>query len=364
MSVCLGGLKVPDDGPFKPPPGFPGVLLRPDARRRAACPQRFGVNPYTGRDQEQQRSKVPSKVTRGVNALGAKTHRPNRESALVTDIEGGRITDRDLKAAREVLQEVMGDRDFQRLNARRLDEIRDQDTSLTRATRDRDRATPRDVSQTPSARLRGDLPVHDKFRGALSARQRKLRSVIKNQVMAAAPAAQRRAVNDLLIADDPKRWRDVNGALHRAAGDAQKLDEDDRKLVQRLDRTIQGYERLNDRTHTVYVSVQLPDTHRDVYQERDLPTNLRPGAGIVFDQFTLTRHNLREIPGYDSRRHLVFEIATNRGMYFGRSDSVEDTTHLLPRGMRMQIVAAHRAIYETSSGGFDERLVLQVKEIR
>ncbi len=63
---------------------------------------------------------------------------------------------------------------------------------------------------------------------------------------------------------------------------------------------------------------------------RDLPANLQPGSTVAFDQFTLTRHNLHETPGHDSARHVVFEVVTSRGMYLGRSDSVEDTTHLLP----------------------------------
>jgi hypothetical protein len=83
---------------------------------------------------------------------------------------------------------------------------------------------------------------------------------------------------------------------------------------------------------------------------------------VAFDQFTVTRHNLHETPGHDSSRHLVFEVVTSRGMYLSRSDSVEDTTHLLPRGMQLHVASAQYAIYETRSGGFDERLVLQLRE--
>lgn len=296
--------------------------------------------------------------------MGAKTNRPNRESVVVVDVEGGTISDRDVKSAREVAQDVMSDQDFQRLNDRVLDAARDEDSSLTRAARDRDRATPRDVSGVESLRLLGDLPVQGAFRRVISGRQRKIRSAVKNQVIASAPASQHRAVQQLLTDPDPGQWQRINRGLHRAAGDVQQLDGNDRKLVQRLDRVIQSYERLNDRSHKVYVAVELPDTHRDVQRLRDLPVNLRPGSAVAFDQFTVARHNIRETPGHDSDRHLVFEIVTSRGMYFGRSDSVEDTTHVLPRGMRMQIVSAQDATYETESGGFDERIVLQVREIR
>jgi len=166
----------------------------------------------------------------------------------------------------------------------------------------------------------------------------------------------------MLVDEDPGEWRRLNGALHHCAGNVQRLADKDRHNVQRLDRAIQSFEKLNRRTHRVYVAVRLPDTHRDVAKPEDLPTNLQPGATIAFDQFTLTRHNLHETPGHDSARHLVFEVVTSRGMYLGRSDSVEDTTHLLPRGMQFDVTSAEHVAYATQSGGFNERVVLQLRE--
>lgn len=294
--------------------------------------------------------------------MGAKTARPNREVPVAVDVEGGVISARDVKAAREVAQDAMTEREFQRLANRVIDEIRDDDSSLTRAARDRDRATPRDASHVDSDRLRGELPARDEFRETLSGRQRKLRSAVKNKVMAAAPASQHAAIGSMLTNEDPTEWRRINGGLHHAAGDVQQLADDDRAKVQRVDRAIQSYERLNDRTHRVYVAVDLPDTIADVTKPEDLPASLQPGSTIAFDQFTLTRHNLHETPGHDSSRHVVFEVVTSRGLYLGRSDSVEDTTHLLPRGMEFDVVSAEHVAYATRSGGFNERLVIQLKE--
>nr|WP_232530516.1 hypothetical protein [Mycobacterium intracellulare] len=294
--------------------------------------------------------------------VGAKTNRPNRERALVVDPEAGTIGERDVKAAREIAAEVMGERDFQRLSNRITDEIRDADTSVTRAARDRYRSTPRDVSAVESPRLRGELPPPGDFRSALSGRQRKLRSAVKNKVMASAPASQHRAMRAMITDENPEEWRRINRALHARAGDVQQLADSDRATVQRLDRAVQSYERLNDRAHRVYVSVRLPDTHRDVTKLEDLPANLRPGSLVAFDQFTLSRHNLHETSGHDSSRHVVFEIVTSRGMYLGRSDSVEDTTHLLPRGMQFAVTSADYAVYEAGDGGFGDRIVVQLKE--
>lgn len=294
--------------------------------------------------------------------MGAKTARPNREQPVALDVEGGVIGARDVKTAREMAEEAMTERSFQRLSNQIDDELRDDDSGLTRATKDRYRATPRDVSHVESERLRGELPAREEFREALSGNQRKIRSATKNQVMNSAPASQHAAIASLLTGDDPTEWRRVNERLHHAAGDAQELDSRDRAKVQRLDRAIQSYELLNDRTHRVYVAVKLPDNHRDVAMPEDLPANLQPGATVAFDQFTLSRHNLHETPGHDSSRHLVFEMVTSRGMYMGRSDSVEDTTHVLPRGMQFEVMSAEHVAYATRSGGFNERVVLQLRE--
>lgn len=294
--------------------------------------------------------------------MGAKTARPNREVPVAVDVEGGVISARDVKAAREVAQDAMTEREFQRIANRVVDELRDDDTALTRAARDRDRATPRDASHVDSDRLRGELPSREEFRETLSGRQRKLRSAVKNKVMAGAPASQHAAIGSMLAAEDPTEWRRINGGLHHAVGDVQQLADTDRAKVQRLDRAIQSYERLNDRTHRVYVAVDLPDTVADVTKPEDLPDSLEPGSTIAFDQFTLTRHNLHETPRHDSARHVVFEVVTSRGMYLGRSDSVEDTTHLLPRGMQFDVAAVDHVAYATQSGGFNERLVIQLRE--
>ena len=85
--------------------------------------------------------------------MGAKTARQNREQPVAVDVEGGVISARDVKAAREVAEDAMTEREFQRLANQITDELRDEDSALTRAARDRDRATPRDVSHVDSDRL-------------------------------------------------------------------------------------------------------------------------------------------------------------------------------------------------------------------
>lgn len=282
---------------------------------------------------------------------------------IVLEVEGGHISDRDVKAAREVAEDFMTDQQIQRLSNRIADEARDENRELTRAARDRDRATPRDLSGVESDRLRKGIADPADFRSALSGRQRKIRSAQKHKVLAAAPASQRRALDSMLAEEDPEQWRRINYELHEAAGDTQQLAADDRATVQRLDRLMQSYERANDRTHTVYVAVELPDYYPDVKRSHQMPETLQPGMRIAFDQFTLARHNMHETPGHDGARHIVFELTTSRGMYLGRSDSIEDTRHLLPRGMQVEVAAVEHITYETRPQGHGSRIIVQLKEI-
>jgi hypothetical protein len=186
--------------------------------------------------------------------VGAKTARPNRELPVAVDVEGGVISARDVKAAREVAADAMTEREFQRLANQITDQARGEDSSLTRAARDRARATPRDVSHVDSDRLRGDLPARKEFREKLSGRQRKLRSTVKNQVMA---APSRPVAGATTAAPRTREWgiteRSPFGRRRPAAIGH------DRAKVQRLDRAIQSYERLNDRT-TACVAGKLPDS--------------------------------------------------------------------------------------------------------
>lgn len=293
--------------------------------------------------------------------MGASSTRPNRERAVI-DVEGGKIGERELKQAREIGQEALSDQDQLRLSNLIVDMARDEDRRKTRAARDRDRATPRDMSGVTSPRLRREPPAEISYRAALSARQRKARSALKNRVLAAAPRSQHQAVQTLLADPDPTVWRRVNAGLHGAAGDVHALEKKDREVAQRLDRAIQSYEELNDRTHTVYVGVRLPEKTPSVFDQRDLPAGLRVGSRIAFDQFTPATHNLHELPGHDDQQVVVLEITTSRGMYMGRSGTGNDTSHLLPRGMHLRLTSAAVVPYDTPDG-FGERLLVQAQDL-
>ncbi|ABH00255.1 MULTISPECIES: hypothetical protein [Rhodococcus] len=243
-----------------------------------------------------------------------------------------------------------------RSGARELDTATENLPGLTRAQRDLNRAYPR---PTPAAignsRLRPRLPPAIELRRTLSARQRNTRSAAKRRVLDAMPKAQYTAL--AALTSDPKTWRETNNALSAVAGDAVELDDARRKQVQRVDRAIQRYERESGRGHLVYTSVSIPNA---VVNPSDLPSTLSPGTVLSFDRFTAATHSLHELDLTARPSDVVFEIQTDRGMYYGQSSRVVNSHHLLPRGMQLRVVGAHFVPYERPGQPPGERLVVQL----
>jgi hypothetical protein len=150
--------------------------------------------------------------------------------------------------------------------------------------------------------------------------------------------------------------------LSSNVGDVQQLDERQRTQVQRIDRAIQVYERANDRGHVIYSNVQMPEWINNSNREGFIRNNFVAGRVVCFDRFTLGTHNLHQVDlaPEQERRSAVFEIQTRRGMYLGRSDSIDDTAHLLPRGMRLRIAGVHQATYQRPDGSTGSRQVIQL----
>jgi hypothetical protein len=246
-----------------------------------------------------------------------------------------------------------------REGARELDIATEKLAGLTRAQRDLNRAFPRATpAPIDNPRLRRTLPAEIELRRSLSARQRNARSVTKRQVLDALPDAQYRTLDAL--ASDPKVWHSTNAALSNVSGDAVSLDDDQRKRVQRVDRAIQRYEKVSGRGHLVYVAVSVP---AKVSNPRDLPSTLQPGTVLCFDRFTGATHSMHELDPTCQPGDAVFEIQTDRGMYMGNSSRVDNSHHLLPRGVQFQVVGTHFAPYERPGQPPGERLVVQLVDV-
>ncbi|QYA99734.1 hypothetical protein I1A62_00680 (plasmid) [Rhodococcus sp. USK10] len=279
-------------------------------------------------------------------------------SAARLDPEAGTSTTPASKSAGYRPAATYDDRARERDSARDLDRMVE-DAEFTRARKDLERAFPRTTVPEFSERKRRGLPIPDSIRLPPSSRQRKVRSVNKRRAQSLLPKVGYTAVQNLV--DDPVRWDTVGEALSAAGGDAQHLEENMRSQVQRVDRAIQTAERFNDRGHILYCAVTLP--HEVPQQAVNLPSTLQPGSRLDFDRYTMTAHAVHELDGTLGERDVVFEIVTGRGMYLGRSDSVDDTAHLLPRGMRFEVVSCGEGRYRRPDGGIGRRMIVQLRDI-
>ncbi|MDF3313062.1 hypothetical protein P3H15_50025 [Rhodococcus sp. T2V] len=250
------------------------------------------------------------------------------------------------------------DRAVERDSARELDAMVE-DAEFTRARKDLERAFPRTTVPEVSERKRRALPIPDSIRLGLSSRQRKVRSVNKHRAQSSLPKVGYTAVQTLI--DTPEHWTTVGEALSTARGDAQQLEETMRSQVQRVDRAIQTAERWGDRGHIVYCAVSLP--HTVPQQAVNLPSTLQPGSRLDFDRHTMATHAVHELDSTLGERDVVFEIETGRGMYLGRSDTVDDTAHLLPRGMRFEVVSAGEGRYRRPDGSIGRRMIVQLRDV-
>jgi hypothetical protein len=256
------------------------------------------------------------------------------------------------------------DRALTRDGARDLDRAVEAMPGLSRQQRDRERAMPRDLTAAVSPRRQRRLPRPDTTRVPLSSRQRKARSAAKRATQDRLPHTQYTALRGLV--SDPGQWRQVNDALSDAAGDVQSLDDEQRAAVQRVDRSIQAYERSNDRGHVVYTNVALPHEVTEGSAAAFTRQSLLPGTTVCFDRFTVAAHSLHEVEpaaSGDHERTVGFEIQTARGMYLGRSDSLDDTSHLLPRGLRLRVAGHHNVTYRRRDGSQGVRQVVQLVDV-
>lgn len=247
------------------------------------------------------------------------------------------------------------DRSQERGSARDLDRIVE-GSGLTRARKDLERAFPRSAIASVNDRKRRTLPIPDAIRLPPSARQRKARSVAKRSAQSRLPTVGYKAMHTLI--STPDAWADIGAELTKVRGDAHMLDDKTRTHVQRVDRSIQTAERLNDRGHVVYCAVTVPDPLPDGQQH--LPAELQPGARIEFDRFTMATHAIHELDPILGQTEIVFEMQTARGMYLGASGSADDTAHLLPRGMQWDVVSAYEGRYRRPDGSLGRRRIVQL----
>jgi len=268
------------------------------------------------------------------------------------------------KQAQSIGAAAAGARAETRDGARELDVAVESMPGLTRQQRDRERAMPRaTAAEVPHPAMERALPEPDALRTPLSSRQRKARSVNKRAAQDRLPATQYAATVTLVSREE--RWAELNDALSDAAGDVQALEDGQRRDIQRVDRALQAFERANDRGHVVYSNVRMPAVINRSNLEGFVRNSFPTGTVVHFDRFTAGAHTMHEIETEEAPedRSVVFEMQTRRGAYLGQSDSVDNTYHLLPRGMRLSVAGSHRASYRRPDGTLGSRHVVQLVDL-
>lgn len=269
------------------------------------------------------------------------------------------------KSAEVITPETAADRGDARAGLRDLDAMTEGMAGLSRQQRDRERITPRATTAgLGHTRMQRALPAAGETRTPFSSRQKKARSKARLHTQGSLPTAQYEAQRRLMT--QPRRWRSVNDSLSENAGDVQALSERDQADVRRIDRSIQAYERNNDRGHVIYSNVRMPPQINHANLHGFVEHNFGAGTAVAFDRYTFGTHQLhetsRDAAGDTAGRVAVFEIQTRRGAYLGHSDSQDDTAHLLPRGMEFTVVGAHEATYKTPDGRIGTRIVIQMRD--
>lgn len=257
-------------------------------------------------------------------------------------------------------------RESARVGLRDLDAMTEAMPGLSRQQRDRERISPRAATaELGHPRMQRPLPSPEQERIPFSSRQKKARSKTRISVQGNLPAAQYQAQRSLMTS--PRRWGELNDALSDNTGDVQALSEAQQQTVRRIDRSIQAYERHNDRGHVVYANVAMPYQINHSNLRGFVEHNFQPGDQISFDRYTAATHQLHETTQYaagdTAGRVAVFEISTRRGVYLGHSDSQDNTAHLLPRGMALEVVGTHEATWRGPDGSTGTRVVVQLRDI-
>src|SRR5690606_33710714 len=204
-----------------------------------------------------------------------------RKGTAIVDVDRGSSTVRS-KQAQPMDPTTAQERAEARAGLAELDRMVE-GMDLTRAQMDRERATPRaTVGELGHPRMARQLPDPTATRVPISDRQKKARSKTRNQVQATMPRTQLGAQRDLVTR--PEVWTEVNDALSEHAGDIQALPERDQTHLRRVDRSIQAYEAVNDRTHVVYVNVQLPHYINESNLDGYVRNNFAQGDRIALDR--------------------------------------------------------------------------------
>lgn len=252
--------------------------------------------------------------------------------------------------------EAEADRTLNRTDAGALDDI------MTLQESDARREVPRLRDDAVRPRKMRKLPGSDQQRRMLSSNMKKEYSHTKRAWETKLPKTRRRALDGTMR--DSASLEGLNRALRGSHGTKSELPSAVQKRADAVDRTIQDYERTNERQHIVYTTLRAPKDHgnsrnavlRRLSEMGDSPDS-RP---LTFDGYVPATHSLGNI---ENDKDIVLEMRTKSGAYLGTSDTTPNADHIVNRGRSFQVVGAHEATYVKPDGSTGTRTVVQVDDV-
>lgn len=263
------------------------------------------------------------------------------------------------KSAATLSGQAADDIDREHHDARTRDAAVEGIRGLTRATRDRDRAYPRPAGAPANPRKQIPIPDPGETRTSPSNYQLRLRAQTKRAAQTRLRHTEFAALNRLV--SDEAHWMETNERLSDAYTAGADLTEADRLHVQRIDRAIRRYEESNDRRHLVYAPMAIADED-DLGDAADtvqwVRDQVQAGDRYTFDQFTAADHDPKKAAATDAP--VLLEISGRRGLYLGGSDNEGGTSHLLPRGLHLEVVSVSESPIDGAKGKVRPIITLKV----
>lgn len=210
------------------------------------------------------------------------------------------------------------------------------------------------------------LPGRDEIRSNLSSNRKKDLSRQKNIAFSGMP--KQRKVLVFNITEHTGPMERLNRRLAEVVGDVDQLSTYEARRVRSLDLAISDIEKTNRREHVVYAPLFSPDRKPETVLEHfrnTLQRNAEMGPSNQrtedFDRYVVADHNLANLDRFGGE--IVAEIRTTRGSYIGGSDSVKEAEHVLPRGMRYNIIGIQENVtYIRNDGSQGQRTVVQLED--
>lgn len=225
---------------------------------------------------------------------------------------------------------------------------------------------PLPMSEQLNPNMARALPARDEIRSSLSSNRKKDLSRQKNLAFTKMPAV--RKVLTTRMVEHAATMEYLNKRLADVVGDVDQLSTYEKRRVRSMDLAIADIESTNRREHVVYAPLFSPDGKQETVLKHFRDTMQRNSEMSPFDQrtedfdrYVVADHNLGNLDRFGGE--IVAEIRTARGGYVGGSDTVKEAEHILPRGMRYNIIGIQENVtYLRNDGTQGQRTVVQLED--